>query len=54
MRTALISLELAVEGTVDRRDGQMRFSEIVLRPHLQVPAGTQPERPLPAMPSRTA
>ena len=41
-----ISLELTVEGTVDRRDGKMCFSEIVLRPRLLVRAGTERERAL--------
>ncbi|HSL48025.1 MAG TPA: OsmC family protein [Candidatus Deferrimicrobiaceae bacterium] len=45
-RVDFISLELTVEGTVDRRDGRMRFMEIVLRPRLQVPVGTEPERAL--------
>lgn len=33
------SLALEAEGTVDRQDGAMRFTEIVLRPRLTVPAG---------------
>jgi organic hydroperoxide reductase OsmC/OhrA len=37
------------EGTVDRRDGQMRFSEIVLRPRLLVPAASERERALRAI-----
>jgi peroxiredoxin-like protein len=41
-----ISLELAAEGTVDRRDGGMRFTEIVLRPRLLVGASTDRERAL--------
>jgi peroxiredoxin-like protein len=45
-RVDFVSLELAVEGTVDRCDGRTCFSEIVLRPRLQVPAGTEPERAL--------
>ncbi len=45
-RVDFISVELAVEGTVDRRDGQMRFSEIVLRPRLLVPERTERERTL--------
>jgi len=45
-RVDFISLELTVEGTVARRDGRMCFSEIVLRPRLQVPAGTERERAL--------
>jgi peroxiredoxin-like protein len=45
----LISLELAVEGTVDRRDGRTRFTEIVMRPRLQVKAGMPVERALQAL-----
>lgn len=33
------SLELSGEGTVDRKDGATRFTEIVLRPRLTLPAG---------------
>ena len=43
-RLDFISLELAVEGTVDRRDGALRFTEVVLRPRLLIPAGTDQER----------
>jgi organic hydroperoxide reductase OsmC/OhrA len=32
------SLELTGEGTVDRKDGATRFTEIVLRPRLTLPA----------------
>lgn len=38
------SLELSSAGTVDRVDGVTRFTEIVLRPRLTVPAGTNVER----------
>jgi len=38
-RIEFTSLELSGEGTVDRRDGGMRFTEIVLRPRLKLPAG---------------
>ncbi|MFI5353073.1 MAG: OsmC family protein [Candidatus Binatales bacterium] len=38
------SLELAGQGTVDRKEGVTRFTEIVLRPRLKVPAGTDMER----------
>jgi peroxiredoxin-like protein len=38
------SLELSGEGTLDRKDGAMRFTEIILRPRLTVPAGTDKER----------
>ena len=30
---------MEAEGTVDRADGGMRFTEIVLRPRIAVPAG---------------
>jgi peroxiredoxin-like protein len=33
------SLELSGEGTVDRKDGATRFTEIILRPRLTLPAG---------------
>jgi uncharacterized OsmC-like protein len=39
-------LELDASGTVDRKDGVTRFTEIVLRPRLTVPAGTNHERML--------
>lgn len=39
-----ISLDLRVEGAVDRRERQLRFVEIVLRPRLQVSAATERER----------
>jgi len=45
-RVDFTSVELAVEGTVDRRDGQTRFDEIVLRPRLLLPAGTDSARAL--------
>lgn len=38
------SLQLSAEGTVDRKDGSMRFTEIVLRPRLTVPPGVDPDR----------
>jgi peroxiredoxin-like protein len=41
-----VSLEVASEGTVDRRDGGLSFTEIVLRPRLLVRAGTDQERAL--------
>jgi peroxiredoxin-like protein len=40
------NLEVDATGTVDRRDGVTRFTEIVLRPKLTVPAGTNRERAL--------
>lgn len=39
-----LDLELDVEGTVDRPKGSTRFTEIVLRAELVVPAGTDPAR----------
>jgi peroxiredoxin-like protein len=41
-----VSLEVETSGTVDRRDGVTRFVEIVLRPTLVVPAGTERDRAL--------
>lgn len=38
------ALELDASGTVDRQDGVTRFTEIVLRPRLTVPAGADRER----------
>ena len=40
------SLELSGEGTVDRKDGATRFTEIVLRPRLRLPAGADKDRAL--------
>jgi peroxiredoxin-like protein len=40
------ALELDATGTVDRRDGVTRFTEIVLRPRMTVPPGTDRERAL--------
>lgn len=45
-RVDFISLDLTAEGTVEKSDGRTRFSEIVLRPRLQVPAATERERAL--------
>jgi organic hydroperoxide reductase OsmC/OhrA len=39
-----LSLELSGSGTVDRKDGATRFTEIVLRPRLRLPKGANPER----------
>jgi peroxiredoxin-like protein len=33
-------LEMAAEGTLDRKDGAMRFTDILLRPRLTVASGT--------------
>jgi peroxiredoxin-like protein len=41
-----ISLELSGEGKVDRKDGATRFTEIVLRPRLRLPAGADQDRAL--------
>lgn len=38
------SLAVDVEGIVDRGNGGMRFTEIVLRPRLALPAGADPTR----------
>jgi len=38
------ALEVAAEGTVDRKDGAVRFTEIVLRPRLTVAAATDKDR----------
>jgi peroxiredoxin-like protein len=38
-RIEFASLAVEGEGVVDRRDGRMRFTEIVLRPRLTLPAG---------------
>jgi peroxiredoxin-like protein len=38
------SLDLAAEGTLDRRDGGMRFTEIVLRPRLRLPLGADADK----------
>ncbi len=41
-----LSLELSATGTVDRKDGATRFTEIVLRPRLALPPGADRERAL--------
>ncbi len=38
------SLSVDGEGVVDRADGRMRFTEIVLRPRVALPAGVDPVR----------
>lgn len=40
------ALKLEATGTVNRQDGVTRFTEIVLRPRLTVPSGTNRERAL--------
>lgn len=39
-----VAVEVDTTGTVDRHEGTTRFTEIVLRPRVIVPAGTDPER----------
>jgi organic hydroperoxide reductase OsmC/OhrA len=39
-----LSLDLTGSGTVDRKDGVTRFTEIVLNPRLVLPKGADPER----------
>ena len=39
-----LSLHLSGRGTVDRKDGATRFTEIVLRSRLTLPKGADPER----------
>ena len=41
---AFTALTLSAEGTVDRRNGTTRFTEIVLRPRLSLPPGADPSR----------
>lgn len=41
---AFTSLTVDGEGIVDRADGSMRFTEIVLRPRLTLPAGSDATR----------
>lgn len=43
-RLEFLSLELSGEGTVDRREGRMRFTEIILRPRLRLPAGADEDK----------
>jgi len=43
-RFEFLSLELSGMGTVDRKDGATRFTEIVLRPRLRLPKGADRER----------
>jgi hypothetical protein len=46
LKVEFTNLEVDATGTVDRQDGVTRFTEIVLRPKLTVPAGTNRERAL--------
>ena len=41
-----VSLAVRAEGTVDRRDGVIRFTQIVLRPRLTLPEGADRGRAL--------
>lgn len=43
-KVAFTALELSAEGTVDRRDGAVRFTEIVLRPRLTLAPGVDRDR----------
>jgi peroxiredoxin-like protein len=43
-RIEVTSLAVDAEGIVDRDDGRMRFTEIVLRPRVTLPAGEDPVR----------
>ena len=45
-KVEFLSLDLASEGIVDRREGTTRFTEIVLRPRLTVPSGMDRDRVL--------
>ena len=48
-RIEFTSLELSSAGTVDRKDGATRFTEIVLRPRLTIPPGVDRTRAMRAM-----
>ncbi len=48
-RIEFSSLQLSTEGTVDRKDGVTRFTEIVLRPRLTLAPGADRDRALRAM-----
>jgi peroxiredoxin-like protein len=41
-----VSLDMTAQGKLDREGGVTRFTEIVLRPRLTVPAGTDREKAL--------
>jgi len=45
-RVEFTALELSGSGTVDRADGALRFTEIVLRPRLTLAPGAERERAL--------
>ena len=48
-RVDFTAIEITAEGTVDRRDGVTRFTEIVLRPRLTLPPGADRTRALRVM-----
>jgi peroxiredoxin-like protein len=48
-RLSFTALEVTGEGTVDREDGGMRFTGIVLRPRLRLAPGADRERALRAL-----
>ena len=41
-----LALDLSAHGTVDRKDGVIRFTEIVLKPRLTLPRGPTPSAPI--------
>jgi peroxiredoxin-like protein len=43
-RIEFTTCEVTAEGTVDRTDGVIRFTEITLRPRLRLAAGADPDR----------
>jgi organic hydroperoxide reductase OsmC/OhrA len=43
-RVEFTAIEISASGTVDRRDGAVRFTEIVLRPRLTVRPGADRDR----------
>jgi len=45
-KVEFVSIDLTAEGTVDRQDGVTRFTGIVLRPRLSLPAGADRARAL--------
>lgn len=48
-RVDFTALEVRATGTADRQDGVLRFTEIVLRPKLTLPAGADRDRALRAL-----
>jgi uncharacterized OsmC-like protein len=43
---SFVAMEVAVAGTVDRQEGRLRFTEILVRPRLSLPPGEEPRRAL--------